>query len=201
MTEFRADEAPDRDEGYKLKGEVPLFLIEAGKTFSQRRQALFGPEGGLDSRIEGFKAPFDVKDSTTLKTHLTKALEGGLFYYKKLKQSVKYQVVGDKEIAMYERALAAVNGQRSNLDSLFKVVDWMADSAVNRAERRRVEEQKDLLKVYATQKVYEGQEINPYERGSINRFCENNLAHIKAVRDAVIDNVPKWAKETAKAAG
>lgn len=110
------------------------------KVYMERVITVFGPKIAPKDKFAQFEPAITVEDSTTLdalKPALTDTLSAGVEYWKAFLKAAKFSPAGEKQLALHERGLDFLNGERSDSRSYVEVVDQMATFAQIYAEGQR----------------------------------------------------------------
>ena len=100
----------------------------------------FGPSSTPKDRFAAFEPATVVEDSTTLeelKPALSRALAGEVEYWKAFIKAAKFSPTGEAQLALHERGLGYLNGERSDSRSFVEAIDQMATLSTVYAEGQK----------------------------------------------------------------
>lgn len=115
-------------------------ILDSKKEELQRRENVY--VGGVVSLFGTLKEPHNwntpfVPDFPTVgrtkedvRGRIKNILEKGKSYYEGLKEVTSFSSPNEQQLALYDRALGYMNGERSNSDSYFTAVDQMAEMTI-----------------------------------------------------------------------
>ena len=108
--------------------------------YMEKVLTVFGPKTTPKDKFAQFEPAIAVEDSTTLdalKPALVDTLSAGVEYWKAFLKAAKFSLAGEKQLALHERGLGFLNGERSNSRSYVEAVDQMTTFAQVYAEAQR----------------------------------------------------------------
>lgn len=182
------------DDGNKIKYEgdsTPQSLFLESKAFENKRDSVFGPNQEPQYSSDQFKPSIeDPNNKEKLTSALLSALEAGKSFYDSVNSHAKDPYVGQKESAMFERAIDALKNQKYDAPSLKKAIDALINDASDAAKRRRRERIEDEYNktpsagpLQPIGELFQGKEA--YVRGSsgINKFFKDEMNNITLIAE------------------
>ena len=114
---------------------VQILVEKNLNSFVDADIALFGPANEPQNKLEKFVPAVSIDDKTTIediKPSLKVSLETGIGLSRAVIEAAKPQIrlESEKNLTMFERALAVLNGERQNSNSLVESVKLLTDLAI-----------------------------------------------------------------------
>lgn len=115
-----------------VETETPLHkeVLEKEAKYMKGVFEVFGPSDAPKNEYTPFEPSLPVEDSTTLediKPALVEVIKDGADYWNSFKQLAKFSPPAEAQIALHERALGFLNGERSDTRSFKEVVGQMSE--------------------------------------------------------------------------
>ncbi len=180
------------NDGNKIRYEgdsTPHSLFLESKAFENKRDSVFGANQEPEYSSDKFKPSIeDPNNKEKLTSALLSALEAGKSFYDSVNSHAKDPYVGQKESAMFERAIDALKNNKYDAPSLKKAIDRLiidASDAAKRRRRERIDDEYDktpsasILQPIGV--LFQGKEA--YVRGSsgINKFFGEEMNNIALI--------------------
>lgn len=115
-----------------VETETPLYkeVLEKEAKYMNGVFEVFGPSGLPKNEYAPFEPSLPVEDSTTLediKSALVEVIKDGAEYWTSFRKLAKFSPPAEAQIALHERALGFLNGERSDTRSFKEVVGQMSE--------------------------------------------------------------------------
>lgn len=185
-----------------VETETPLHkeVLEKEEKYMRSVFEVFGPSGIPKNEHTQFDPSLPVEDSTTLediKPALEEVIENGKQYWLSFKKLAKFSPPAEVQLALHERALGFLNGERSDTRSFKEVVGQMSEmmklySEDQKRDRIDILYEKESRKspLWAGKLAYSKMGVLWNVGGSqISDYQEKFVKHSERVKDVALRNI------------